>query len=278
MHEAGERRDWLGGQVGEPAAATFTELWSAVAKLAASCRCEPAKVGNSQPAADIHRTNGHAGNIAKRASAYLATLEPAISGCGGHDQTFQAARAMVWGFDLSRTEALEMLQVEFNPRCQPPWTEVELQHKVEDADTVPFDKPRGWLRDAPLPKSPRVAMNGKANGVHVGNGHAAKSDNADGNPEDKRDNEQSGTAGQHLTDVGNGRRVVARWGSDLRFCHVWRQFLVWAKDRWCIDETGMWSAWSKRHKPTFTCKLLPELSFSPKKVKTMRMPKRNQRY
>ena len=37
-----------------------------------------------------------------------------------------------------------------NPRCDPPWTEIDLRHKAEEADTAPFDQSRGYLRDAPL--------------------------------------------------------------------------------------------------------------------------------
>ena len=43
---------------------------------------------------------------------------------------------------------------------------------------------------------------------------------------------------EHLTDVGNARRVVARYGTDFRFCYQFRQFLTWDGRRWCPDETG----------------------------------------
>jgi len=33
----------------------------------------------------------------------------------------------------------------YNPRCLPPWSETELRHKCSEADTKPFDKPRGYL-------------------------------------------------------------------------------------------------------------------------------------
>jgi hypothetical protein len=80
-----------------------------------------------------------------RAAAYLERCPPAISGQGGHDQTFAVARAIVYGFSLGPEVGYELLTKHFNPRCLPPWSEKELLHKCEEADTQPFDKPRGYL-------------------------------------------------------------------------------------------------------------------------------------
>ena len=85
-------------------------------------------------------------NVAfERASHYLAAMPPAISGQRGHDQTFRAACALVHGFALDPSTALSLLLSDFNPRCQPPWTECELLHKVQDAAKVIHRKPRGYL-------------------------------------------------------------------------------------------------------------------------------------
>jgi hypothetical protein len=80
-----------------------------------------------------------------RAVAYLAKCPPAISGQGGHNQAFEVARAIVYGFDLGREAGYDLLAQHYNPRCEPPWSEAELRHKCEDADAKPFDKPRGYL-------------------------------------------------------------------------------------------------------------------------------------
>ena len=69
----------------------------------------------------------------KRAKAYLATMEPAISGQGGHNATYRAACKLVGQFLLSESEALALLLSDYNPRCQPPWSEEELRHKVHSA-------------------------------------------------------------------------------------------------------------------------------------------------
>ena len=67
----------------------------------------------------------------RRASAYLARVPGAISGSGGHAQTWIAVQAVVQGFDLPEGIALALLLDEYNPRCDPPWSEGELRHKVE---------------------------------------------------------------------------------------------------------------------------------------------------
>lgn len=76
------------------------------------------------------------------ARAYVAKIPGAISGQGGHPATFKVACHLVLGFDLSIAEARPLLH-EFNARCQPPWTDKELEHKLSDADKKPG--PRGYL-------------------------------------------------------------------------------------------------------------------------------------
>ncbi len=46
------------------------------------------------------------------------------------------------------------------------------------------------------------------------------------------------TQGFKRTDVGNGQRLAARHGADLRFCHAWQKWLVWDGQRWQKDDTG----------------------------------------
>jgi putative DNA primase/helicase len=42
----------------------------------------------------------------------------------------------------------------------------------------------------------------------------------------------------HLTDVGNGQRLVALHGADLRYCHPWGKWLCWDGRRWREDDEG----------------------------------------
>ena len=41
----------------------------------------------------------------------------------------------------------------------------------------------------------------------------------------------------HDNDHGNAERLIALYGSDLRFCHALRKWLVWDGKRWAVDET-----------------------------------------
>lgn len=72
-------------------------------------------------------------DVVRRASQYLARIPPAIAGSGGHSQTLLAAEHMVRGFELSDEAALQLLEEEYNPRCDPPWSRKELEHKVRQA-------------------------------------------------------------------------------------------------------------------------------------------------
>ncbi|MGE5619061.1 MAG: phage/plasmid primase, P4 family [Sphingomonadaceae bacterium] len=41
-----------------------------------------------------------------------------------------------------------------------------------------------------------------------------------------------------LTDMGNARRLVARHGSDLLYCHLWGKWIAWDGRRWQVDATA----------------------------------------
>jgi hypothetical protein len=77
-------------------------------------------------------------------------MPAAISGQGGHARTYAAATVLVHGFCLTESEALDLLQRQFNPRCDPPWTDLELQHKVADAITnATAGLEGGWWIETP---------------------------------------------------------------------------------------------------------------------------------
>jgi hypothetical protein len=73
------------------------------------------------------------GDVEERARKYIARMDPAISGAGGHTATWAVAIVLAKGFALSEQTTLAMLRAEFNPRCQPPWSERELAHKARQA-------------------------------------------------------------------------------------------------------------------------------------------------
>lgn len=70
--------------------------------------------------------------MVRRALAYLAHVEGAISGQRGHDRTFRVACVLTRKFGLTIEQALPIFH-EWNRQCEPPWSERELLHKLEDA-------------------------------------------------------------------------------------------------------------------------------------------------
>lgn len=101
-----------------------------------------------EPPTDIGVARARRGdaNTLDRATNYVRKMPGSISGSGGHDACFDAALALVGGFALGRNEALGVLRSEFNPRCQPPWSEAELRHKVDSAwNSERASNGSGWL-------------------------------------------------------------------------------------------------------------------------------------
>jgi hypothetical protein len=76
---------------------------------------------------------------------YVANVPGAVSGQGGHTQTFKLALSLLKGFDLTIEQARPYL-LEYNARCEPPWSAADLEHKLTSADSQPDERARGWLR------------------------------------------------------------------------------------------------------------------------------------
>lgn len=68
----------------------------------------------------------------ERARRFLARVRPAIEGAHGDLHTFQVCCRLVRGFGLSDADAFRLL-TQWNARCQPPWSERELQSKLRHA-------------------------------------------------------------------------------------------------------------------------------------------------
>lgn len=149
VHMSGETIEWdpdfADGAEG-PRVIAYEELACAFAKLARGVRfmqlgATPdqarAKVAAYRPQprkrAPGRRRVHHGAEVLERARRYLAKMEPAISGQGGHTALFKAAIALVKGFQLDEGTALELLKSEFNPRCQPAWRDTDLERKVREA-------------------------------------------------------------------------------------------------------------------------------------------------
>jgi hypothetical protein len=99
--------------------------------------------------------------LVEQARRYVQTLPPGIQGQNGSRPTFRAACVCVLGFGLSVEESMPVMQ-EYSGRCEPPWSDDELRHKLEDADRKPdprghlVGRPAAW--EAEIEGLPRVRM------------------------------------------------------------------------------------------------------------------------
>jgi hypothetical protein len=101
------------------------------------------------------------GDALQRAGLYLAQCDAAVQGQAGHDKLLWAAGCMTWGYELSASQAYDILVGEYNPRCVPPWDlstqkdEKDFRRKITQSIQNPPSKPRGWLLSddsyAPMP-------------------------------------------------------------------------------------------------------------------------------
>jgi hypothetical protein len=98
--------------------------------------------GPDAPGREPDADHSSTASVIERARRYLDRVEGAVSGEGGHNQTFKAACVLVLGFNMGRAEAFVLLS-EWNKRCLPPWNEKELRHKIDSADKQAGD--RGYL-------------------------------------------------------------------------------------------------------------------------------------
>ncbi|QEH37931.1 hypothetical protein OJF2_65260 [Aquisphaera giovannonii] len=151
-----------------------------------------------------------------RARTYLSKMAPAISGQGGHNQTFDMACVLVKGFGLTIDQA-RPIALEWNTQCVPPWEPWEIEHKLSQADSKPDDKPRGYLlAGRPMPGEPAPSPGSRPSGGLPGD---------DGEPDD--------AAGQEANPHRLARLVLDQ------FSHPDRHKLIYWQ--------GECQAWNGRH-------------------------------
>lgn len=86
-------------------------------------------------------------DVAERARRYVANMPAAISGSGGHAATYKVAAVLARGFLLEESIAWDILAGDYNPRCEPAWSEADLRRKLDQATRA--DRVRdGWLLEA----------------------------------------------------------------------------------------------------------------------------------
>jgi predicted P-loop ATPase len=98
-----------------------------------------------KPLVTEHRTIDPSSPKGVRAIAwaknYLARAEPAIEGQGGSDRLFAACCHLMYSA-LPLDVLQQIIEEIYNPRCEPPWSPQEIEHKLTDADRR-FEEPRG---------------------------------------------------------------------------------------------------------------------------------------
>jgi putative DNA primase/helicase len=93
-------------------------------------------------------------------------------------------------------------------------------------------------RTTPRQDNPSSAAGAQGNGQPGGPGDAGPAPPPGGGEPPADDVPGASQDEVHLTDVGNGKRVVKRHGRDLHFVHPWKTWLVWDGKRWAEDDTG----------------------------------------
>jgi len=98
-----------------------------VQRIIEAAKGKPSRNGSPAAAA-----NGQADNRAlERCRKYIAKMPTSIENQGGSDKTFNVA-CEIFRFGLSDADARNLLD-EYSDRCEPPWNEYELDHKLADA-------------------------------------------------------------------------------------------------------------------------------------------------
>lgn len=161
--------------------------------------------------------------IIARAEKYLDAIPPAIEGNGGDRHTYLTCCKLVRDFGLTEAETLDLLSV-WNSSCQPPWTERELQQKIENALRY-GDNPIGWKLQEDPPQSTRSSpVRSSEEGPQIATAAAAICEVTQSDEDEIiRPNKYSDDA---LAD-----QFSSRHEHDLRYVPSWG-WLEWAGQRW----------------------------------------------
>jgi len=158
LHPSEERREWERGcDITKAAVLTWEELWEHIKRFGQAIGAKMPNVGpdmqdepevgeSHQPdaAAEPAGPTLGAGSLldlppiderVRRCRPFLATVELARSGHGGHDATFRAARIIVNDYGVTDREAALSLMREYNDslKSDDRWTEANMAYKIDSA-------------------------------------------------------------------------------------------------------------------------------------------------
>lgn len=158
------------GDIWDDQAGRIADLSDVVSAIYVEVQERPSRAATTFPQPPAGRAGGGSkADPLARASAYLARMDPAVSGNRGHDQTFKAACKLV-EFGLDEAAVYRLLWEEYNPRCVPPWSEAELRHKVEHAFRENGDRRGAKLRENRNGHSGGNGTGGPVEGPRAGGG------------------------------------------------------------------------------------------------------------
>ncbi|MEZ6102739.1 MAG: phage/plasmid primase, P4 family [Pirellulaceae bacterium] len=149
--------------------------------------------------------------VGRRARNYVAKMPPAISGQGGHNATFAVACKLAISFDLPESDAWPIL-LEYNERCDPPWSERDLRHKLHDAYQQRNERGSLLGNDQDRSGHDGITRMCEAASVHVAEGQ---------------------------TDIANGERLLEIHGEDLRYVGPWQKWIVFNSRGWQLDDMAL---------------------------------------
>ena len=168
-------------------------------------------------------------NTTTRARRYMGGVPPAIQGQGGDAHTYRVACILVWDFALSKAEAWPLFQ-EWNRGCQPPWSDADLEAKLDRALKYGTGA-LGSKLDSDRYESGRQV---RYNGSEAPTAEAAEVTAApvvDGAPDG-----QSRVFAN--SDSGNAEFFASRNRNHLRYLYSRKAWFVWNGHRWRQDDDG----------------------------------------
>jgi archaellum biogenesis ATPase FlaH len=122
LHPSGGRYTWQAGRApGEIQIAELPEAWIHRASRKPSLTPAPTHWSSSDEI------------TLKRARGYLGTMKVSVSGQDGHGSLWSATCRLMHGFGLDDITVRHLLVEVFNPRCQPPWSDRDIDHKIKQA-------------------------------------------------------------------------------------------------------------------------------------------------
>ena len=171
----------------------------------------------------------------KRARACLAAMPPAISGSGGHTALFNAAEAVANGFDLDEHTAYSLLASEYNPRCQPLWSEQELRHKVTSA-MHDSQRERGRLLNRTSPAyspAPRATIPSAA-WIELASSQGEPTPAGEARIKEATTKPKSDTK-LKADDSDSSERLAAAYQGNFRFVDEWDKWAAFDGKRWIVN-------------------------------------------